>query len=67
MQGCGRSGTLFAVGSSVFLGDLQASLGGPQLGLARSCAGDIGGILPRAALFSRVHRAVSVAAHIANL
>ncbi|CAK0910784.1 unnamed protein product [Prorocentrum cordatum] len=43
MQGRGLSGALFALGSLVFLEDLQASIEGPQLGLARACADGVGG------------------------
>ena len=42
IQGCALSGTLFAFATSAFLSDLASRIEGPQFGLVRACADDIG-------------------------
>eukprot|EP00959_Pyramimonas_sp_CCMP1952_P431189 9030784-Pyramimonas_sp.AAC.1 len=45
IQGCGLSGTLYALSTAPFLVDLGYSLEDAGLGLARACADDIGAVL----------------------
>ncbi|CAK0878162.1 unnamed protein product [Prorocentrum cordatum] len=44
-HGCPISGTFYALGITAFLVDVTAKIEGPQLGLIRACADDIGGAL----------------------
>ncbi|CAK0820581.1 unnamed protein product, partial [Prorocentrum cordatum] len=67
MQGCPLSGTLHALGAAAFLVDLAEKVEGPQVGLIRACADDIGGALRSAQALSEVSQVMSCASAMANL
>ncbi|CAK0813889.1 unnamed protein product, partial [Prorocentrum cordatum] len=67
IQGCALSGTLYALGTAVFLVDLASRVEAAGLGLVRACADDIGGTLLAIRHLAHVYRVMKMASDLANL
>ncbi|CAK0846616.1 unnamed protein product, partial [Prorocentrum cordatum] len=67
IQGCAVSGTLYALGTAVFLIDLASRVEAAGLGLVRACADDIGGTLLAIRHLVHVYRVMQMASDLANL
>ncbi|CAK0907259.1 unnamed protein product, partial [Prorocentrum cordatum] len=67
IQGCGWSGTLYAMGTASFLLNLEMVLEGQGRGLCRACADDLGLLLKAAAHFAHLAGAIILMDVLAGL
>ena len=73
LQGCGLSGTLFAISMDPFLRQAEEEVERIQLGTVRACADDVGAairslraVIPMAAMFSRAFRFAGLAIKVSK-
>ncbi|CAK0803153.1 unnamed protein product, partial [Prorocentrum cordatum] len=67
IQGCGLSGSLYALASSPMLADLERSIEHRRLGICRACADDLGAVLYELASLRILVRVLGVMEKIAGL